>query len=35
VYATAQSVGGVVWTQDDDFDGLMDVEYFRKGGGKS
>jgi predicted nucleic acid-binding protein len=35
VYATAQSVGGVVWTQDDDFDGLPDVEYFRKGGGKA
>ena len=35
VYATAQSVGGVVWTQDDDFDGLMGVEYFRKSGGKS
>ena len=30
VYATAQSVGGVVWTLDDDFDGLPDVEYFRK-----
>lgn len=28
VYATARSVGGVVWTQDDDFDGLPDVEYF-------
>jgi predicted nucleic acid-binding protein len=28
VYATAQSVGGVVWTQDDDFDGLPGVEYF-------
>jgi len=35
VYATAQSVGGVVWTQDDAFDGLMDVEYFRKSGEKS
>jgi toxin FitB len=32
VYATAQRVRGVVWTQDDDFDGLPDVEYFRKGG---
>ena len=28
VYATAQAVGGVVWTQDDDFDGLPNVEYF-------
>jgi predicted nucleic acid-binding protein len=28
VYATAQAVGGVVWTQDDDFEGLPDVEYF-------
>jgi len=34
VYATAQSVGGVVWTQDDDFDGLPDGEYFGKNGGK-
>ena len=32
VYATAQSVGGVVWTQDDDFDGLPDVEYFPRSG---
>ena len=32
VYATAQSVGGVVWTQDDDLEELPDVEYFRKGG---
>lgn len=31
VYATAQSVGGIVWTQDEDFDGLPNVEYFRKG----
>lgn len=30
VYATAQLVGGVVWTQDDDFKGLPDVEYFPK-----
>ena len=30
VYATALRVGGVVWTQDDDFEGLPDVEYFRK-----
>lgn len=35
VYATAQSVGGVVWTQDDDFDGLPDVEYFPKVSGKA
>ena len=35
VYATAQRVGGVVWTQDDDFDGLPDVEYFRKSGSKA
>lgn len=30
VYATAQAVGGVVWTQDFDFDGLPNVEYFPK-----
>jgi toxin FitB len=30
VYATAHSVGGVVWTQDDDFDGLPDVQYIPK-----
>lgn len=30
VYATAQLVGGTVWTQDDDFDGLPNVEYFPK-----
>ena len=34
VYATAQRVGGVVWTQDDDFEGLPDVEYFPKAGRK-
>jgi predicted nucleic acid-binding protein len=28
VYATAQHVGGIVWTQDADFDGLPDVRYF-------
>ena len=28
VYATAALVGGVVWTQDEDFDGLADVRYF-------
>lgn len=35
VYATAQTVGGIVWTQDDDFKGLADVEYFPKPGSKS
>lgn len=30
VYATAQRVGGVVWTQDDDFASLANVEYFPK-----
>lgn len=30
VYATAQSVGAVVWTQDADFEGLPDVKYWRK-----
>lgn len=30
VYATARAVGGVVWTQDEDFDGLPDVRYFPK-----
>jgi predicted nucleic acid-binding protein len=30
VYATATLVGGVVWTQDDDFDGLADVKYLPK-----
>ena len=33
VYATAQFVGGVVWTQDGDFDGLPDVRFFPKAGG--
>jgi len=28
VYATAGQVDGVVWTQDDDFDGLGDVHFF-------
>lgn len=27
IYATAQTVGGVVWTQDEDFQHLPDVEY--------
>jgi predicted nucleic acid-binding protein len=30
VYATARAVGGVVWTQDEDFDGLPDVQYVPK-----
>jgi uncharacterized protein with PIN domain len=30
VYATAVMVAGVVWTQDDDFNGLADVRYFPK-----
>ena len=30
VYATAISVDGVVWTQDEDFDGLPDVKFFPK-----
>lgn len=34
VYATAQAAGAVVWTQDDDFEGLPDVEYFPRPGGK-
>ena len=30
VYATAAMVDGVVWTQDEDFDGLADVRFFPK-----
>ena len=30
VYATALTVDGIVWTQDDDFKGLPDVEFFPK-----
>ena len=30
VYATARAVGGVVWTQDEDFDGLADVQFVPK-----
>lgn len=30
VYATTRRVGGVVWTQDDDFDGLPDVRFVPK-----
>jgi predicted nucleic acid-binding protein len=33
VYATAQAVGGVVWTQDEDFEGLPGVEFFPKPAG--
>jgi predicted nucleic acid-binding protein len=32
VYATARLVGGVVWTQDADFERLPDVQYFPKAG---
>lgn len=30
VYATAVAVDGIVWTQDEDFDGLPDVKFFAK-----
>ena len=30
VYATAMTVDGIVWTQDDDFEDLPDVRYFPK-----
>lgn len=30
VYATAEAVDGIVWTQDDDFDGLPGARYFPK-----
>lgn len=30
VYASAQSRGATVWTQDDDFNGLPGVRFFRK-----
>jgi predicted nucleic acid-binding protein len=30
VYATSESLGGVVWTQDEDFKGLPRVEFFAK-----
>ncbi len=30
VYATARTVGGIVWTQDDHFAGLADVRYVPK-----
>ena len=30
VYATAQRLGAILWTQDDDFKGLPGVRYFAK-----
>lgn len=30
VYATAQLRGAIVWTQDEDFEGLPQVRFFRK-----
>lgn len=30
IYATAQSMGAVVWTQDQHFEGLPNVKYFGK-----
>lgn len=30
IYATAQRHQAIVWTQDDDFKGLKDVQYFAK-----
>ena len=30
IYATAQSIGAVVWTQDQHFAGLPNVKYFEK-----
>lgn len=30
VYATALSVDGIVWTQDEDFEDLPDVRFFRR-----
>ena len=30
VYATAMTVDGIVWTQDDDFEDLPDVRFFAK-----
>lgn len=35
VYATAQRVGSVVWTQNNNVECLADVEYFLKSGGAS
>lgn len=33
VYATARAVDGIVWTQDEDFAGLADVQYIPKRAG--
>ena len=33
VYATTHRVGGILWTQDADFDGLPDVRYIPKSSG--
>ena len=30
VYATTLQAGGILWTQDNDFDGLPDVRYYPK-----
>ena len=30
VYATARLVGGIIWTQDEDFEGLPEVKFFAK-----
>lgn len=30
IYATARRLGAVVWTQDEDFEGLPNARYFRK-----
>ena len=30
VYVTAEAVNGIVWTQDEDFEHLADVKFFRK-----
>ena len=35
IYATAQRLAAVIWTQDDDFKGLPGVQYFAKPGTKA
>lgn len=35
IYATAQRLGAVVWTQDDDFSGLPGVQFFAKSQAKT
>ena len=35
IYATAQRLGAIVWTQDDDFKGLPGVQYFAKSAAKA